>query len=232
MEEEYERLQAKNETDDDANDSLETRMQDLEVMMEASTEQLEDKIEASNTRLESKIDDSNRRLEAMFRELIGLKASRTDSTVLQPMEPLLTTTALVLEVTPTTTTTIEKRRATSPTLAASGVSDDHSGDEEGQIGAQKKHGGGPLLEKAAAAVEEEGEAATGTAVVDEVVQEIHEDVNTTASAAQRPEAVEVVKVINLCPLKICMNKFKFLVYIMMVFLCTRLWKCRVWPQGT
>lgn len=191
MEEEYERLHAKNDTDDDANDSLETRMQELEGMMEASTEQLEDKIEASNNRLESKIDESNRRLEAMLRELIGHKASHTDSTVPLLKEPLVTATPVVLQVTPTPTTTTEKRRATSPTHGASGVSD-RSGDDEHNIGAEKE-GGGPSVDKAVAGIEDKGEAAAGTTDVDEVV-EVNEDVHTPLLAAKTAEVIEVLQV--------------------------------------
>ncbi len=38
-------------------------------------------MDASNERLESKIDESNQRLEAIFRQLISVKASHTDSTL-------------------------------------------------------------------------------------------------------------------------------------------------------
>ena len=89
-------------------------MNELEARMDASKERLEEKIEESNKRLESKIDESNQRLEAMFRQLISVKASHTDSTLPPSTDLPVPATPVSLQVTPTPTANTE---TTSGTLA-------------------------------------------------------------------------------------------------------------------
>lgn len=66
------------ESDNEEKEPLKTRMKDLDVMMESTAKQLEGKIDASYSRLVSKMDELNRCLKAMFRKLVGMKASNTN----------------------------------------------------------------------------------------------------------------------------------------------------------
>lgn len=193
IEEQYQQLQAEKDSDDDGMEELDTRMQELEARMDASNERLEAKIDASNTRLESKIDESHQRLEAMFRQLIAGKASHTDSTLPQSTDLPVPAAPVELHVTPTPTSITDKTRPPSPNHGASGVSN-RSGAEDANMGAAEEHGGGTSMDKAEGGGSEEGDAGVGTTAVPKVVEEVHDDVETPASAAQSSEPVHTDQV--------------------------------------